>query len=237
MTSDETAGKDTPMRPLTRLALAGLAGLCAVSAGCSGPAATAGPEETLAEFARALRERRFDDAWSLMDDGYRRRVTREQFRARLAQSAAETAETAEALGHAIGPAEQEAVVRYGTGESVRLVRDDAGWRVATPVVDFYDQSTPRAALRAFVRAMERRRYDVVLRLVPAADREGMTVERMRAAWEGDSREEIERLVATLRGALDRPIEEVGDRATMPYGERFTAELVREDGAWKIEDPD
>ncbi len=225
------------MAPLTRVALAGLAAVSVLAAGCSGTGVGAGPEETLAEFARALRERRFDDAWGLMDDGYRRRVTREEFRARLGESSAETAETAATPARVVGPAEQEAIVRYGAGESVRLVRDSAGWRIATPIVDFYDQSTPRAALRAFVRAMERRRYEVVLRLVPAADREGMTVERMRTAWEGDSREEIERLVATLRGALESPIEEVGDRATMSYGERFTVQFVREDGAWKIEDPD
>ena len=42
--------------------------------------------------------------------------------------------------------------------------------IASNVVDFYDQSTPRAALRSFVRAMERERYDVVLRMVPNADR-------------------------------------------------------------------
>lgn len=225
------------MSPLTRLALAGLACSGALAAGCGGQTASSGPEETLAVFARALGERRFDDAWSLMDDGYRRRVSREDFRTRLSQSPAETAETAAALGRAIGPAEQEAVVRYGSGESVTLVREAGGWRIATPIVDFYDQSTPRAALRAFVRAMERHRYDVVMRLVPTADREGMTAERMRAAWEGDAREEIERLVATLRGVLESPIEEVGDRATMSYGERFTVQFVRENGAWKIEDPD
>ncbi len=85
--------------------------------------------------------------------------------------------------------------------------------------------------------MERERYDVVLRMVPNADREGMSVDRMREAWSGEGREEVERLLENLRANLDAPIEEVGDRATMPYGDRFTAEFVREDGIWKIEDPD
>jgi hypothetical protein len=85
--------------------------------------------------------------------------------------------------------------------------------------------------------MERRRYDVVLRFVPDADLEGMTTERMAEAWSGEGREEIERLLANLRDNLDAPIEIVGDRATMSYGERYAVRFVREDGDWKIEDPD
>jgi hypothetical protein len=85
--------------------------------------------------------------------------------------------------------------------------------------------------------MERRRYDVVMRLVPDADREGMTEERMREAFEGEGREEVERLVATLRENLEAPIEVVGDRATMAYGEGATLQLVREGELWKVEDPD
>ncbi|MEZ4339609.1 MAG: hypothetical protein R3B82_23545 [Sandaracinaceae bacterium] len=146
-------------------------------------------------------------------------------------------QTARALAERRGDAEQEAVVAYGDGESMRLVRESGEWRVATDVVDFYDQSTPRAALRSFVWSMERRRYDVVLQLIPEADREGMTVERMRETWEGEGREEVERLLANLRAAIDDPIEEVGDRATMAYGDRFRVQFVREDGVWRIEDPD
>jgi hypothetical protein len=129
------------------------------------------------------------------------------------------------------------VVEYGDGETLRLVRERGDWRVATDVVDFYDQSSPRTALRSFVRAMERRRYDVVLALVPEADREGMTEERMREAWEGEGREEVERLLSNLRASLENPIEEVGDRATMTYGDRFRVQFVREEGVWRIEDPD
>ncbi len=85
--------------------------------------------------------------------------------------------------------------------------------------------------------MERQRYDVVMRMVPDADREGMSEEQMREAWTGEGQEEIDRLLENLKASLDAPIEQVGDRATMPYGDRFTAQLVREDGIWKIEDPD
>jgi hypothetical protein len=205
--------------------------------GCPGVSPGTTPESTVAAFASALREGRIEEAYALMSEDYRRRVGLEEFRRYFRDYPTEVQQTARALARRRGRAQQEAVVEYGEAESLRLVREHGDWRVATDVVDFYDQSTPRAALRSFVRAMERRRYDVVLRLIPEADREGMTAERMREAWEGEGREEVERLLANLRAALDNPIEEVGDRATMTYGDRFRVQFVRERGVWRIEDPD
>jgi len=207
------------------------------AASCSGASGSTTPEGTISQFSRALRERRYEDAYEMMSRGYRRRVPLEEFKRHLEDNPGEAREAAAALARVDGEAEQVAVVQYAEGEEVELVYDDGSWRIASNVVDFYDQSTPRAALRTFVRAMERKRYDVIMRLVPNADREGMSPSRMRQAWEGEAREEIERLVANLRASIDNPIEEVGDRATMPYGERFTVQFVREDGAWKVEDPD
>lgn len=208
-----------------------------VLVGCAGVGAGTTPEATIAAFSSALREGRIEDAYGWMSESYRRRVTLSDFRRYFHDYPAEVQQTARALSRRQGRAQQEAVVEYGEGEILRLVREHGDWRVVTDVVDFYDQSTPRASLRSFIRAMERRRYDVVLRLIPEADREGMTAERMQEAWEGEGREEIERLLAHLRAALDNPIEEVGDRATMTYGDRFRVQFVRENGVWRIEDPD
>jgi len=105
------------------------------------------------------------------------------------------------------------------------------------VLDFYSQSTPRDALRSFVRAIERNRYDVILQFVPSEYRERMSADGLRTLWEGDKREEIQQLLENLRTSLDEPIEETGDRATMQYMDRFTCRFVREDGLWRIEDPD
>jgi len=205
--------------------------------GCPGFDATQTPESTVSAFSRALRDGRVDDAYSMMSESYRRRVGIDEFRRLFRDYPAEVQQTARALTERRGSPEEEATVEYGEGETMRLVRESGEWRVATDVVDFYDQSTPRAALRSFVRSMERRRYDVVLALIPEADREGMTEDRMRETWEGEGREEVERLLANLRAALDNPIEEVGDRATMTYGDRFRVRFVREDGVWRIEDPE
>lgn len=212
--------------------------VCALlCSGCSGAGPSTDPEGTVAAFAAALRAGRYEDAYDMMSKSYRRRVPLEEFRRHLRGNPEEAREAADALSSPDGPAEEIATVTYADGERIEMVREDDRWRIATNIVDFYDQSSPRAALRSFVRAMERERYDVVMRMVPEADLEGMSEDRMREAWAGENREEIERLIANLRAHLDNPIEQVGDRATMPYGERYTAVLVREDGRWKVEDPD
>ncbi len=50
--------------------------------------------------------------------------------------------------------------------------------------------------------------------------------------------EMLRITSALRAALPTAqFEEIGDRATMAYGSGGTVQLVREHGAWKIEDFD
>ena len=206
---------------------------------CGGGAAERAPELVVGDFARALRSGQVDAAYALMSSADRRRVSRDEFRRHLDESPAEAREAAASLEQPDGPATQVARVVLADGDTVELVRDGGDWRIATNLVDFYDQSTPRAAIRSFVRAMERGRYDVVLRFVPEADREGMTAERMATSFGGEGREEIARLLTELRASLDAPIEEIGDHATLRYGEgnRRTTRLLREGGTWKVEDPD
>lgn len=213
--------------------------IAALCAGCAGGASARTPEEALASFASALRNGDAAGAYALTSEAYRRRVTRDRFEAWMRSDREEIERVADALASPAGPAEEEAIVEVGEHERIRLVRDAAGWRVASDVVDYYSQATPRQALRSFVRAIEHRRWDVVLRLVPAADREAMSSDSMRERWEGEGREEIERLGAGIRSALDQgaAIEENGDHAVMSWGERFRAQLLREDGLWRIEDPD
>ena len=164
-------------------------------------------------------------------------ATFEDFERYLRDHPEEARDVAALLSRIDGDPEVSATVRYADGQELTLVQEDGRWRISGNPANLYDQSTPRAAVRSFVRAMERRRYDIVLRFVPNASREGMDEERLRESFEGEGREEIERLLASLRANLDNPIEEVGDRATMTYGEGAAVQLILEDGVWKVEDPD
>jgi hypothetical protein len=206
--------------------------------GCASQAAPpSSPEGTATAFARALNQGKPEDAYALMSQDYKKRVSFQQFKSQLEGNPQETLEVANALGHVHGPAEQTATVVYDDDRELELRREGAAWLIASDVVDYYDQSTPRAALLAFVRALSHKRYDVVMRLIPNADREGITTDRMEQAWSGDQREDVERLLNNLREHLDAPIEIVGDHATMPYGDHLQVQFVREADGWKIEDPE
>ena len=66
----------------------------------------------------------------------------------------------------------------------------------------------------------------------------LTEERLKAAW-GEGKPEgkrVEEIVEAIKQSLPTAtIEETGDRATMVYGSAGTVLLVREAGAWKVED--
>lgn len=203
---------------------------------CGGAQDDRTPEATVASLAGALEHRDVEGAYRLMSRRYREEVTLEQFRA-LFSDQAEIEHTAQRLRDRDGPAEEEASVTYGTHETLLLRREGDTWRVVTDVVDWYSQRTPRQAVRSFVRAIEARRWDVLLRLLPEADREATTEEGLRTMLAGEGEEALDHLAAGMRDALDGDVEEHGDHATLPYGERYRVELVREGDVWCVADPD
>jgi hypothetical protein len=172
-----------------------------------------------------------------MSRRFRERVPLVELERILREQPDEARATADALERPLA-IEEEARARLPGGEQVVIERVDGVWRVVTDVADYYARGTPRDTVRSFVRALENRRYDVVLALLPRAERERLREDDLRAQWEGPGREEIERLVAALRAALETsPVQESGERAVLPYGDRFRVVLVREDGSWCIEDPE
>ncbi len=104
-------------------------------------------------------------------------------------------------------------------------------------IDLYSQAAPESAALSFVRAVENKRYDLLLRFVPDSQRdEGLTEATLRAAWEGEQKQEMVRLIEALKAALPAArFEVVGERATLAYGAGGTIELVREHAAWKVEE--
>jgi hypothetical protein len=221
--------------PLTIVAAAAIS--LAGAAGCASRSALRSPETAVEAFAEALEAQDYHEAYRMLSAEYRAEITEDELRSRLERNPAERDELVALMARPAAETEITAEVPYGDGEVLHLRFEGGRWRLVGNVFDFYDQSTPRAAIRSFIRAIERRRYDVVLRFVPNADREGMTAERLRASFEGESREEIARLLENLRASIESPITQSGDHATMPYGERFTVELLFEDGVWKIQDPE
>jgi hypothetical protein len=96
--------------------------------------------------------------------------------------------------------------------------------------------TPELALKSFVRAVKSRRYDVLLRLAPIADRTGLSERRLAEAFDGPDRSRIAALVSSIELALPSGRLDVKlNRATLDLGAGSRVTLVLQEGDWTLED--
>jgi hypothetical protein len=218
------------------LALAACVSALLALAGCAAQPA-ADPQSALHAYADALEQGRADDAYRMLSDEARRGISLEAFRRMVKDDPEQVRDIGRALARPTAPAVVTATITSPSGQELHLVLEGGRWRVDAASIDLYAQDTPRHAIQGFVRALDRKRYDIVLRFVPDGHKEGLDAEKLKAAWEGEEKDEIEQVVAALKQALPTgTIEETGDHASMPYG-AGTISLVREHGLWKIEDFD
>lgn len=191
----------------------------------------------LRQYSRALEEGRADDAYRMLSEEARRGTSLDTFRRAVKDDPGEVREMAKALARLTTAPIVTATVTSASGQELLLVLENGKWKVDATAIDLYPQDTPRHAIQGFLRAVKRKRYDVVLKYVPDAHKEGLDAAKLKAAWEGHDKEEIEQVVGGVELALPTAtIEETGDHATMAYG-TSTMQLVRERGLWKIEDFD
>ncbi len=212
-----------------------LLSICLGAVACGRAAQQAGPEHAIQELQAALNKGDTKTAYGLMSEEFRTAHSLADFQKQLANNGPEAKALSEALAHR-AQVRTYAEVELSRGDSLKLEEKSGRWSFVTPVLDFYPQATPREALASFVHAVEAARWDVVLALMPTSERGDLTAETLGKNL-ATQREELERMVALLKASMASPIEEVSDRATMPYGESYTARFVREDGLWKIEDPE
>lgn len=216
--------------------LAALAALVAVTQGCASTRASARPDETLRAYSKALREGRAKEAYGLLSDDAKKTIPFESFARIVKENPQEVSELATALERPADAPRVTATVAPPGGPVLLLVYEDGAWKIDGSSVDLYSQATPERAVFAFVRAFDNGRFDVLLRFVPDAQRGNLTPAALEKAWTGEQREEVERMMGALKAALPTArFELLGERATMAYGAGGTLELVRENGAWKVED--
>ena len=208
-----------------------------VSLGAIGCGPPKGPSQTLDKYGRALKNHDFGDAYDLMSSGFRSKVSREDYVRMMRDNPREVDETAERLRGKHGSLEVSAEFEYGLGDQMRLVQEGGRWRISSNPLGFYDQSTPKGALRSFIRAYRLERWDMMLKFVPTQYKEKMNPEKMKAQFTGPSKEQMETLMNTLEANVDEPIIERGNDARMSYGDRFEVKFVKEDGVWKLKDLD
>jgi len=218
---------------MLRLALCavGTALLCA----CGGPSATR-PLGAVDAYVRALEVGDYDRAYELMSDHYKKDHPKDEFVRMMRESPHDVKETALRLKSDKREVDVRATYVFGDlHDQMALVEEDGAWRIDTNPLDYYPQGSPRDTLRSFVRAVENKRWDVLVRFVPKAY--GMTAEQLKTEFEGDRASEIGDLLVKLKGALENatPIQVEGDEARLQYGDRAEIVFKKEDGSWKIDD--
>jgi hypothetical protein len=196
-----------------------------------------GPTQALDRYGLALKNHDFAQAYDLMSSAFRSKVSRDDYVRMMRDNPREVDETADRLRGKHGNLEVSAEFEYGLGDQMRLVEEDGHWKVASNPLGFYDQATPKAALRSFLRAYRLERWDIMLRFVPNAYREKMDAAKMKMQFTGGSKDQMETLMNTLEANVDEPIIERGNDARMSYGDRFEVKFVKEDGVWKLKDLD
>ncbi len=211
--------------------------MLSLSSGCGG-AAGADPDRVLREYSLAVEGGQAAEAYALLSSESKKTISFEQFQRILKENPEEARELAQSLRRPqAAPPRVTATVTGPDGESsILLVYEQGAWRVDASAIDLYSQRTPEAAVRAFLRAYDNRRFDVLLKFVPEDQREGLTVAELKKAWEGEERVDMDRLTGSLKASLPTAkVELFGDRATLAFGAGGSVELVRERGLWKIED--
>jgi hypothetical protein len=221
------------MRPgATLLFLCGVAG---APPGCAHPAE--GPAATVVAFGTAIGRGDLRTAYGLTSAEFRRRTPFDAFAAGFKAGGGEPEALGKRMVSEASKVAPRVEIELSLGERFPVLLEEGHWRIDGPVYETWGQGTPRAALRTLVRALDERRYDVVLRLVPNRYRAGLSADKLRSYWEGERKAENGALLARLRAALAAPIAEVGDEAHLPYPPDKEVRLIREGGEWKVEDPD
>jgi len=208
--------------------------ICGLSA-CGGT--TKGPTNVLDHYSLALKAKKYDQAYALMSEQFRARHSKEEFVRMMKENAREVGETANRLKAAHKAFKVTAEFRYGLGDTMRLVRQNGQWRIASNPIHFYSHASPREALRSFIRAYNLKRWDVMLMFVPDKYRKRMNIDKVKKQFHGDDREAMASMMNMLEANIDEPIQDKGNEARMPYGEKYEVTFLREDGKWKIQDLD
>ena len=193
-----------------------------------------GPAEAVAAYGAALGRGDLRSAYAKLSASYRRRVSFEQYRREVAGSERDAGAALQASAERW---RDRAELRLGNGEPAALVREAGGWRLDAPPLLPFEQSTPQAALRAFVHALELERWDRLVDLAPARYRSEVTPQKLRRYWQGQPPERRRALVAALRLALERPVIEEGDEAHVVYRPDRRLTMVKEEGLWRVENPE
>ena len=189
--------------------------------GCASAAPIEGPEQTLDSYVAALRSGDAAAVYALLDQDTKDALTVEELAAVLADNRQEAAEQADALD-ATRDATLAAEARVPTrhGETVVLLLEDGSWKLLGGVLGAPALRTPRDAVLALRRALERRSLPGVLRVLSRGTRAELETE-------------MDRLLEDTEDELGLDYEIQGNEAVVTTSTGRRIVLSREAGEWRV----
>lgn len=191
--------------------------------GCS-PSALPDPRGAAERYAAAVERGDTDGVYQLLTRDAQESYGREGTARLVKESQKELSQNARSIAREDAKLEATATLRYADGEQVELALEQGRFRIAGAGTLPTGARTPTQALADLRRALSRRSYAALLRVLSTES---------QSALEGDMR--------SLVDGLDQPetldVQVKGDRAEVriPGGHRVV--LKRESGVWRVEDFD
>lgn len=202
-----------PARWKSALALSPLA------LGCAG--GVPDPRAAAEAYADAAQRADADALYEMLSQESRREVSLDTFRRLVEENRDELKAHAEPIRGGGEAVRATARIRFDDGEEARLALEDGRFKISQADALPLASASPRDALRQLRKALARRSYPALVRVLSAKTRRAID-DDLRALALG-----LEDL-----DSLDLEIE--GDRATVRTASGHRIRLLRERGAWQIE---
>jgi hypothetical protein len=201
-----------------------------IAAACGGSAR--GPSSPAANGVRAyldaLKSDDPRDAYDMLSDSTRRRVSFDEFALQWKNSAKERAWQVKVLEESLKgnpDVGERALISFSDGKLVQLEREGKAWRLESELVSRSRAKKPRDAIRLFADAVAARDVSGVLGILTQRRREGIA-------------KQVEGFVAGIGKHVNGPLEELTDRAELRWDEngiRYRIVLRKEDDEWRVDD--
>jgi hypothetical protein len=198
-------------------------------AACGGPRAPSSPAANgVRAYLAALKSNDAKDAYRLLSDSTRRRVSYDQFALEWKNSAKERAWQVKVLEESLKgnpDVGERALISFSDGKLVQLEREGKAWRLESELVSRSRAKRPRDAIRLFADAVAQRDVAAVLGILTQRRRDGIA-------------KQVEGFVAGIGKHVNGPLEELTDRAELRWDEngiRYRIVLKKEDDEWRVDD--
>jgi hypothetical protein len=205
-------------------ALSVAAGACAGSAGPSTAAA-----DGVRAYLQALQSNNPADAYALLSDAAKKKLSFEEFSLQWRQSAAERDWQAHALEASVKgnpDVGERALVAYSDGKLVELDREGKAWRLESELISRSRAKEPRDAIRLFADAIAARDVGAIVNVL---------TQRRRDAFQ----KQVEGFVSGIGKRINDRLEQIGpDRAELRWDENgvsYRIVLRKEDDEWRVDE--